>query len=373
MWLSIIIPVYNAEKYLDTCLASILSQPSEDFQVIAIDDGSTDRSWQKLEDYQKNDRRLITYKNPVNKLVGHARNIGIHMAEGDFLWFVDADDWINPQAIDLIYQIIRIHTEADIFSFGYCEQYLTNGRKESYPIIPGHKVVEQDGILGFLQLQKGFSSMPFSYIFKRTFLENHCLSFPEGTYFEDIYFMGKAFYYASSIAIFPRIFYNYNRINIHSITLQHNKEKILDLLEMYGALQAFLEKEGEWEKYRTMFAFRFISYGLPRCFRMFFGLPYEDRKDANLRKRLGRLKRARLMGLASLLKTSEWGRKLSFENGRLRTEISRNIRFLLMVKYAFPLLVRIHRIMEIKRFVKSAVHDFFLKFFPLQTFDRMPD
>lgn len=97
--ISIIIPVFNAEKYLEDCLQSISNQFFHDFEILAINDGSMDASLEILEKYQQKDVRLKVFSQK-NKGVSEARNLGLQNAKGDYIAFVDADDWLHPQSLE---------------------------------------------------------------------------------------------------------------------------------------------------------------------------------------------------------------------------------------------------------------------------------
>ncbi len=100
--ISIIIPVYNVEKYLRECLDSILNQTFRDFELICVDDGSTDKSLEILEEYKNRDNRIIILKQPHSGAAS-ARNLGIKFAQGKYLQFLDADDWFEPQMLDELF------------------------------------------------------------------------------------------------------------------------------------------------------------------------------------------------------------------------------------------------------------------------------
>ena len=123
--LSVIIPVYNAEKYISQALDSVLSQSLKDIEVICVDDGSTDKSLEILRQYEGNDTRVkvITQK---NQHAGVARNKGIEIATGEYLHFLDADDCVLPYSYEAVYNKALIHN-LDFLKFrgvGYDE---TNG------------------------------------------------------------------------------------------------------------------------------------------------------------------------------------------------------------------------------------------------------
>ena len=104
MKLSVIIPVYNVEEYIGECLESILNQPFKDFEIICINDGSTDNSLEVLKKYKDKDERIIII-DKKNEGSGIARNTGINIARGDYLFFIDGDDGIEENSQDVLLSI----------------------------------------------------------------------------------------------------------------------------------------------------------------------------------------------------------------------------------------------------------------------------
>ena len=106
--ISIIIPVYNVEKYLHECLDSIINQTFTDIEIICVDDGSTDKSSEILEEYEQKDKRFTVISQP-NKGVSAARNRGMQQAKGKYIMFVDSDDWLAHNACEQAYKLSLIH------------------------------------------------------------------------------------------------------------------------------------------------------------------------------------------------------------------------------------------------------------------------
>lgn len=115
---SIIIPAYNVEKFLDDCLLSIQYQNFTDFEVLIVDDGSMDNTIQVAQKYTTQDSRFILIKKE-NGGVSSARNIGLKHATGEFIWFVDGDDYIHPESLAYIYHLYSEYPNADYVTFEY--------------------------------------------------------------------------------------------------------------------------------------------------------------------------------------------------------------------------------------------------------------
>ena len=102
--ISVIIPVYNVEKYLAECIESILNQTFNDIEILIIDDCSTDNSYKIMEEYAKKDSRIVLYHNENNVGVSKTRNIGLDNAKGEYIAFVDSDDYVAPDFLRILYE-----------------------------------------------------------------------------------------------------------------------------------------------------------------------------------------------------------------------------------------------------------------------------
>ena len=108
---SVIVPVYNVEKYLEECLDSIINQTLEDIEIICVNDGSTDNSLKILKKYAKKDNR-IKIINQKNCGLGCARNSGLNQSQGDYIFFLDSDDYLNPNILEKLYpKALESHSE----------------------------------------------------------------------------------------------------------------------------------------------------------------------------------------------------------------------------------------------------------------------
>jgi len=127
---SVIIPIYNAEKYLMQCLDSIVGQSYENLQIICVNDGSTDNSGQIMSQYSQKDNRIIII-NQINGGLSSARNTGLDIATGNWIMFVDSDDWINKETVDHCISE-AVNKEVDIVTFDYICEYVKHSERRKY-------------------------------------------------------------------------------------------------------------------------------------------------------------------------------------------------------------------------------------------------
>lgn len=201
--ISIIIPVYNVEAYLRQCLDSVLAQTLKDIEVIVVDDGSTDNSPAICDEYAARDIRVRVLHQP-NSGRSAARNAGIKMARGEYVGFVDSDDWIDPQMYEYMFEKIT-RTQSDIAICGYFYEY-TYGSKVKEPV-PPPAVYQRSDVLRMLIEDRLIQSLSCDKLFRREILED---PYPEGrSYYEDSVVMLRWFSRAERFAIDATPFYHY--------------------------------------------------------------------------------------------------------------------------------------------------------------------
>ena len=130
--ISIIVPIYNMEPYLQRCLTSLTSQSQADIQIIAVDDGSTDSSLQIVHQFAKDDNRIIVI-HQENSGVSSARNAGIRAAEGEYIGFVDPDDWVETSMYEDMYKE-AIRLQADIVMCSYIREFGSHSKEKKFPV-----------------------------------------------------------------------------------------------------------------------------------------------------------------------------------------------------------------------------------------------
>lgn len=220
MMLSLIIPIYNASTYLAFSLESLLSQPFQDFELILVDDGSTDASPSICDEYAAKDERIRVLHEPHSG-VANSRQVGLEAAKGMYILYVDADDQVDPCMIADMYQV-AVDQEADMVLCDYRE--LTHEgevyRKQEPTALDGVAVLEDilDGKL--------YGAL-WNKMMRREWLLQTKASFPlELTMREDLIFLSLCLPYASKIAYIPKAYYGYERRNASALTSHYVNESL---------------------------------------------------------------------------------------------------------------------------------------------------
>ena len=237
MKLSVILTVYNKEPYLRRALDSLLCQQNvhdDDYEVLAVNDGSTDGSARVLEEYCKYDTR-IRVVTQENQGLSMARNNGTDAAYGEYVWYVDADDIYSPKAVRMICDAMA--SKPDIIPI-YAE---TEGEIGIRNEVPSMARTGKDILLSGKWQPCGVFT-----VFRRTFLKENKLRFLPGIYHEDSEFTPRMLYDAKAVKVVPEVLYTV----IHepnSITQVPRAKRAFDYLIVANNLYQFIEEKGEFE------------------------------------------------------------------------------------------------------------------------------
>lgn len=205
--LSIIVPVYNAEKYLNKCIKSILNQKINDFELILINDGSTDCSGEICESYAEIDDRIkVIHKENAGQAA--ARNLGIKLSKGDYIGFIDSDDWIHTDMYSILLKHVDVY-QSDIVA---CNFYVMqkDGTFKKYSQYSGNMELDKDSAMNEIYTNNMLSFSPCNKIYKRSLFDK--LLFTEGIILEDKDISYKLIFKSSKISYVgqPLYYYRYN-------------------------------------------------------------------------------------------------------------------------------------------------------------------
>lgn len=222
---SIIVPVYNVEKYVGQCLDSLLNQTFKEFEIICIDDGSTDQSLQILEYYEKRDFRIIVV-NQNNKGAGAARNFGLQFAKGKYIFFLDADDFFEPKMLETCVKAMD-EEQSDIVIYRAQKYDQQTGKVSVIPdgekaaCCPNYSPFSPHEVSKYLYNICRIA--PWNMMFRHSFVRNKALKFQEIARSNDAAFYFQALAQAEKISILKQIFVNY-RVNMGN-SLQQTTDK----------------------------------------------------------------------------------------------------------------------------------------------------
>ena len=250
--ISVIVPIYNAEKYLKKCLNSIIHQNFNDLEILCINDGSTDNSFKIIQNFSKKDNRIKIFNTPNNGQ-GSARNLGLKHATGEYVSFIDADDWIIDDAYEKLYYKSHKY-DLDMLFFQMINYINSSGK------LVESDLYNYDLLSNNFDIDIPFSSndaseflfniavCPVSKLYKRKFLMENNILFPEGIIFEDNVFFYNAFLKANKISFINEHFY-FRRRHSESIT-QNISEKSFDIVPATNELLMLFKKNNWYSEYK---------------------------------------------------------------------------------------------------------------------------
>ena len=248
MLVSVIVPIYNVEKYLSQCLESIVNQSYRELEIILVDDGSTDGSVQTIELFSKSDDRIkVIYQNNLG--ASAARNAGISIAKGEYIVFVDSDDWLDTGIVELALE--KAINGFDLVFWGYNKVFLSNVRKgnvwfnedRSFNAIDVRELLlyriigpNDEEMLNLMSLDN--FSMPWSKLYRRDIIEHNNVHFrpTQEVASEDLLFNFDYLIHCKQAFFLNKTGYYYRKFNSNSLTKNHNNtlyKRLITLHEVF--------------------------------------------------------------------------------------------------------------------------------------------
>jgi glycosyltransferase involved in cell wall biosynthesis len=244
--ISFIIPVYNGEQYVDECLARLYSSPLNisDFEIVIVNDASTDNTAIKLLEYQMKYQNIHLITNSQNKRAGGSRNVGIKAAKGEYVAFLDIDDYFENSQINTILNL-ALNQHLDVISFGFDKEikpdtWVSNLiTDKASPVVSGIEFCEN-------YINPGLSFMSPTHWYRREFLLEKKIWFPENVIWEDDWVV-KILFSADRIQYVPVVLYKYV-YNQASISRNINVNLVVDLIALGFRKYEFAESIKEISK-----------------------------------------------------------------------------------------------------------------------------
>ncbi|MBP3846436.1 glycosyltransferase family 2 protein [bacterium] len=255
---SVIIPVYNVEKYLRECLDSVVNQTLKDIEIICVNDGSTDNSLQILEEYADKDGR-IKIINKSNSGYGHSMNIGIKNATAPYIGIIESDDFTKLEMFDDLYNLITEY-DCDFVKSEWYLYYLGNNE-----IIPSNMIKKEDAfkVTNAKENPELLFLRPsiWSAVYKKEFLEQYNIRFLEtsGASYQDTSFQHKAVMCANKILLTNKAYVYYRQDNEKSSI--NDKTKGYCITDEYKEIHSYIDSHPELEIFRPyIYALQFKGY-----------------------------------------------------------------------------------------------------------------
>lgn len=260
MKISVIVPVYNSDKNLRTCLDSLINQTLTDIEIIIIDDASTDKSLEIIKDFAcKFPNKIKVILNEKNIGAGASRNRGMDIASGEYIGFVDSDDYVAPKHFEILYKNAKVNHFTEISICGYM---FTHGDNLKYKQ-QSNSDIECTDISTSLSIILRQSPAVWDKLFRADFIKNK--KFLENRIWEDIAFSYGALFQAQKIVETLNISYFY-RQNPKGITASCSKinPKLLDIFAVLDDLERKLNERSDFEKFISVLKKIQVKYSFCR-------------------------------------------------------------------------------------------------------------
>ena len=233
---SVIVPVYKAEKYLHRCVDSLLAQTFRDYEILLVDDGSPDRSGEICDEYAKIDSRVRVF-HKANGGVSSARQCGIDNARGEYTIHADPDDWVEPEMLEELYKKAK-EEDADMV---ICDYYVNYRRKQIYKQQKPN-TLNHDTIMRQLLLQQLHGAC-WNKLVRRKLIIDFAISFPlDMTIWEDLYVNCCFLMHEVKVSYLGRAFYHYDCImNGNSLMHTLSRNAILSLIYFVSYIESCLD------------------------------------------------------------------------------------------------------------------------------------
>ena len=240
--ISIIVPIYNVEKYLSICIDSIVHQTFKEIEINLVDDGRPDKCGIICDSYASKDSRIVVI-HKKNGGLSSARNAGIDIAKGEYLMFVDSDDYVEPDFCEKAYHFV-IDNNVLCASFGYYEHW--NDRTDRFHTSKEKMISAKDAIKSLIILDDVIYNFAWNKIYHKSLFNN--IRYPEGRYYEDQGTTYKLFDAAKKIYVAPSMLYHYNRRQesiTQAVSIGETKDPIIlnDIFDLWCERLDFVERQ----------------------------------------------------------------------------------------------------------------------------------
>lgn len=246
--LSIVIPVYNVEKYLAKCLDSVIYPELHNYEILVVNDGSTDASGAVAADYAARYPELIRLTEKENGGLGSARNAGLEAARGEFVVFLDSDDWLRENAVPEMLE--KLNEDFDICIFGMLSV------TEAGVVLDDIQSCPQEGLVSLRDFPQLLFCPPSgcNKIFRRSLFTDSGIRFPDRAWYEDLRTVPKLYLLTDRIVADSRQWYVYLQ-RAGSIINSDNLQRNLELIDAIEDLHQFYERMGQSEQYEDEFTY----------------------------------------------------------------------------------------------------------------------
>lgn len=268
---SVVVPVYNVEKYIGKCMRSLTNQTLQDIEIIIVNDGSTDGSIDIVKEYAKDNPRIKIY-NKENGGLSDARNYGLKKATGKYIAFLDSDDYITTDCYETMYEK-AIKERSDLVECNFYWAYPKTERRVKAKEDIGEKYSDKNEMIEKARV------VAWNKLYKKELLDRTGIEFPRGLRYEDIEFFYKLVPYIEGVSFIkkPMIYYVQRKSSIANT----QNEKTKDIFEVFEHVFEYYKEHQIYDKYKEVLEYTYARVLLCSSFKRIVKI-----KDKKIRKKL---------------------------------------------------------------------------------------
>ena len=255
MKLSVIIPIYNVENYLRRCLDSAIDLDLSDYEIVAVNDGSTDGSPAIAEEYASRYPGLFHLITTANGGLGHARNVGLSLAKGEFVLFLDSDDRLSPGALPEMLALL-----ADDFDICFFDFITEDEQGRELSLTPGCNGPERFSLASYPELLFDRPNA-WNKIWRRSLFSDCGVCFPDRMWYEDLATSPKLYLNTAKMRYVPKAWYRY-LLRSGSITNSRNTKRNLEIISAVDSVLEYFRSAGAYEQYKPQLEYMAVYHQL---------------------------------------------------------------------------------------------------------------
>ena len=260
--LSIIVPIYNVEKYLEKCLETLVNQTLQEIQIILVNDGTKDNSGEIAKKYQQKYPEKIIYLEKENGGLSDARNYGIPHATGEYIAFLDSDDYVELSLYEEMYNVAKTEN-SDMVECDFIWEYPNKSKQDKGVLYEGKKE----------RLEK-VRVVAWNKLIKREILEKAQITFPKGYRYEDVEFTYKLIPYLEKVSFLKKPYIHY--VQREGSIANSQNERTKEIFEVLEHVIEYYKEKGIYKEYKTQLEYIYTRYLL--CSSLLRMVKIQDKK-----------------------------------------------------------------------------------------------
>lgn len=267
---SVVVPIYNVEEYLERCIESLVKQTLEDIEIILVNDGSRDKSGTIAQEFQKKYPDKIKYVEKENGGLSDARNYGMKYATGEYIAFLDSDDYIEKNAYKVMYKKAK-EEDSDYVECDFIWEYPEKSKKDEQI-----KYANKNEMLAFVRV------VAWNKLIRREVITNNNIEFPKGLRYEDVEFTYKLIPHINKFSYVNEFFIHYTQRKNSIANVQN--EKTAEIFEVLDNVITYYKQNNFYDEYKEELEYNYARYLLCSSLKRICKIPDNQKRKELINK-----------------------------------------------------------------------------------------